>query len=133
MAGWSDSPLFPGKPKNQQANIAASATSTTAIFTADATYGGMVTNIRLIQKEATQRQLRLELKNGSTTTVLSRFLTPGFAWGSMELVSSTYMPVSDTDPKLSLAPGDILQIVAEDTVATNLDVSAIGATFESMV
>lgn len=126
---WSETPIYPGKPIVTPTNIPGSAASTYTIFTANATYGGVVYAARLFTKTVTARTVRLELKDGSTVAILSRFSTGTTQYASFDLVSSTYMPLN-SDSVLILAPGQTLQIVTEDTNAGTLDASVFGASFE---
>lgn len=129
MSGWSETPIFPGKTLNGQGNVASGSATTTTLFTADSQYGGIITSLRCVNKSTVARTCRLELKNASTVTILSRFQTSTTAYTVLDLMSSTYLPVNDADPRLTLGPSDILQLVTEDTGATALDVTAIGGTF----
>lgn len=129
---FSETPIFPGKPDTKPTNIAGGAASSYTIYTANATYGGIVSAIRLVTKTTTARVgVRLELKDGSTTTILGRLATTGTTQYTVyDLLTSTYAPVTDADPRLILKPGQILQITTENTEAGTLDVTVIAATFE---
>jgi hypothetical protein len=128
---FSTTPIFPGKVKNDQATLPSGSATTTTIFTADATHGGLVKGIVAYEKGTGARTCRLELKNGSTVTVLSRFTTSGVQYRSTNLFTQTTIPGLDEDqPLINLEPGDSLQIVTEDTASNAVDVTVFGATFE---
>lgn len=127
---FSETPVYPGKMISGQATLAASSAATTTIFTADATYGAIIRGPLILYEKGTggARTCRLELKEGSTTTVLKRFATSGTQYTSTNIFSSTYIPGLDsTDPELRLKPGQTLQITTEDTNNNAVDVSVLNA------
>lgn len=129
---FSETPIFPGKVATTLTNIPASSAASYTIYTADATYGGIVSAIRLVTKTTTARAgVRLELKEGSTVVILGRLATTGTTqYTATELLTSVYAPVNDADPRLILKPGQSLQLTTEGTEAGTLDVAVIAASFE---
>ena len=130
---FSETAIFPGKVKNDQSTLPASSATTTTIFTADATYGGVITGPMVLYEKGAggARTCRLELKNASTTTIIKRFTTSGTQYTSTNIFTSTYIAgLDDGNPLLRLEPGDSLQIVTEDTNNNAVDVSVFGGTFE---
>lgn len=130
MAQFNETPIFPGIVKNVQTTIASGSAATAVCASADATYSQVITGLVIYEKgSGGARTLRLELKNGSTVTVLKRFTTSGVQYTSTNLFTSTYIPgLDDTDPVLRLGKSDTLQLVAEDTNANALDITCFGAT-----
>lgn len=127
---WSETPIYPGKPATGQATLPASSATTTTIFTADATHGGIVHGPIVAYEKGSggARTCRLELKNSSTVTVLSRFTTSGVQYTATNLFTSSYFPGLDSvDPRFLMAPGDSLQIVTEDTNNNAVDITVCNA------
>jgi hypothetical protein len=131
MPTWSETPIFPAKINNDQEELASGSAETTTIFTANTNCGSVVNGIILYEKGTGARTCRLELKNGSTTTVLSRFATSGNQYTSTNLFTSTYIPgLDDDDPILRLQPGDSLQITTEGTESNAIDTTVFGGDYE---
>lgn len=127
---FSTTPIFPATLLTGQSTLPASSATTTTIFTANATYGAVIAGpIVFYEKGAGgARTCRLELKEGSTTTILKRFTTSGTQYTSTNIFTSSYIPGLDaTAPELRLKPGQTLQIVTEDTNNNAVDVSVLNA------
>lgn len=129
----SETPIFPGKVDNGQATVASGSSTSVAIYTAPASYPVVISG-PIIQylKSAVARTFRLELKDGSTVTVLGRWLTSGTQYETKNILSSTYIAgMDDDDPKIFLKAGQILQITPEDTNACAVDFTVLNVgTFE---
>lgn len=129
---FAHSPIFPNTITRGQANPAGGSTSTTAILTAS-TYGIICEGPLIVYKQgAATRTIRLEIKNGAVVTVLARKALDGAQYSAINLLDYTIIPgLSRTNPRITLKPSEILQIVTEDSNAGALDVTALNcSTFE---
>lgn len=131
---FAQTPIYPAKTANQQANVPSASPGTTTIYTADSTYGAYIRGINSYAKgNAGARTVRLELvNNGATkTTVLGRFTLGATQYLSENVLVSTKLPfIDDNLPKIILGPGEKLNMVTEDSNANALDVTVFADSYE---
>lgn len=126
---YSETGVYPGKPLQGQGNIASASSTSVPIVTAHAQHAAIVKGpLLLCQKGTLSRAMRVEIKNGGTTTIIGRIPATGTTqYALFNLMSNTYIPGIEDEMAIRLNPGEILQITPEDTVAAAHDCTALNA------
>lgn len=130
MPGFSETPIYPGKIKNDLTSIAGGSASATTIYTADAAYGGGVSAINIVNTGANTRAFRLEHVKGAATVRLSGSISLS-AGASINALSPAFIAAIDPDTTVyRLGTSETLRLVTTDTNSAGLDVSCQGFTYE---
>lgn len=126
---YSETPIYPSKMLAGQAQVASGSNTAVPIVTAPASYPAIIRGpVILCQKNTTDRTLQIQIKNGSTVTIIGRVTAGTVQYATKNLLASAYIVgLDDANPEIRLNPGEIFQVTPEDSNAAALDITALNA------